>query len=53
LIVDSYFALIEPRSYRKALTPIEAIDVIKQDANKKWNEELVKEFMTLVENTLK
>jgi len=53
LIVDAYFALIEPRAYRKALTPREALDVIIQDSNKKWNPELVKAFVTFVENDLK
>ena len=53
LIVDAYFALIEPRAYRKALTPKEALEVINQDSNKKWNPDLVKEFMILVENDFK
>lgn len=53
LITDSYFALTEPRSYRQALTPQEALEVIKEDSNKKWNPSLVKEFVTLVENDLK
>lgn len=53
LITDAYFALTEPRTYRKALSPKEAIDIIKNDANKKWNPALVKEFVALVENDLK
>lgn len=53
LITDAYFALIEPRAYRKALSPQEALDVIKKDANKKWNPALVKEFTLLIENDLK
>ena len=53
LIADAYFALIEPRAYRKALTPREAMEVISKDSNKKWNPELVKHFMTWVENELK
>ncbi len=53
LIIDAYFALIEPRSYRKALAPKEAVEVIKKDANKKWNPSLVKEFVTLIENSLR
>jgi diguanylate cyclase (GGDEF)-like protein len=53
LITDAYFALIEPRAYRNALTPLEALDVINKDANKKWNPELVKHFMAIVENELK
>lgn len=50
LITDAYFALIEPRSYRSALSVEEALDVIKKDANVKWNPALVREFVALVEN---
>lgn len=53
LITDAYYALTEPRSYRNALSPLEAIEIIKKDANKKWNESLVKEFVALVESELK
>jgi diguanylate cyclase (GGDEF)-like protein len=53
LIADAYFALIEPRSYRKAMTSEEAIKVIQKDANKKWNPKLVKEFVAIVESSLK
>lgn len=50
LIADAYFALTEPRAYREALSPKEAIDIIKGDANKKWNPALVKEFVALIEH---
>lgn len=50
LIIDAYFAMIEPRSYRSALYPKEAIEVIKKDSGKKWNPALVKEFITLIEH---
>lgn len=53
LITDSYFALTEPRSYRDALTPQEAVEIIKKDANKKWNPSLVKEFVSLIESEMK
>lgn len=49
LIVDAYYALIEPRTYRAELTPRQAIEVIKNDAGKKWNSALVQEFITLVD----
>ncbi len=49
LIVDAYFALIEPRTYRAELTPKQALEVIKQDAGKKWNSALVQEFITLID----
>ncbi len=53
LILDSYFALIETRSYRDALTPLEALEKIKEDSNKKWNPLLVKKFVKLIEKSLK
>ena len=49
LIVDAYFALIEPRTYRAELTPKQAVEVIKHDAGKKWNSALVQEFITLID----
>lgn len=49
LIVDAYFALIAPRTYRAELTPKQAIEIIKQDSGKKWNAALVQEFVTLVD----
>lgn len=51
LIIDAYFAMIEPRSYRSALYPKEAIEKIKIDSGKKWNPALVKEFVTLIEHS--
>ncbi len=53
LIIDAYFALTEPRIYRKAKTPYEALDIIKEDANKKWNSTLVNEFVKLIELELR
>lgn len=53
LIIDAYFALTEPRIYRKALSPYEALDVIKEGANKKWNSTLVNEFVKLIEVELR
>lgn len=49
LIVDAYYALIEPRTYRAELTPKQAVEIIKQDAGKKWNNALVQEFVTLID----
>ena len=49
LIVDAYYALIEPRTYRAELTPKQAVELIKKDAGKKWNSALVQEFITLVD----
>ena len=49
LIVDAYYALIQPRTYRSELTPKQALELIKQDAGKKWNTALVQEFVTLID----
>ena len=48
LLIDAYFALQEPRSYRKALDKESAIEVIKGDAGKKWNPKLVEEFISIL-----
>ena len=48
LLVDSYSALLQPRSYRKALTSKEALSTIKNEAGKKWNKELVETFFDVV-----
>lgn len=53
LIIDAYFALTEPRIYRKAMSPYEALDVIKEESNKKWNSTLVNEFVKLIEVELR
>lgn len=52
LIVDSYFALTEPRTYRAELTPMQALEIIKQDSGKKWNAALVQEFITLIDHDI-
>ena len=48
LIIDSYFALMEKRPYREALSSDEAIKTIQADIDKKWNEKLANEFISLV-----
>ena len=52
LILDQYFALIEARPYRKKLSGKDALEIIKSDAGKKWNENLVKEFISLIEHDI-
>jgi len=49
LIIDAYFALIEQRPYRNALSKSEAIEVIRESIGKKWSENLVNEFIALIE----
>ncbi|MBR6099623.1 diguanylate cyclase [bacterium] len=53
LIVDAFYALTEERAYRNKMTPQEALEIIKKDSGKKWNETLVNEFVALIENELK
>ena len=48
LIIDSYFALIEKRPYRDALSSDDAIKTIQAEINKKWNAKLAEEFISLV-----
>ena len=52
LIIDEYFALIEPRPYRAKLSSRDALEIIKLDAGKKWNNTLVKEFISLIEHDI-
>ena len=49
LIVDSYFAMISYRPYRKAYTIDEAIEEIKLNANKKYSPEIVEAFVCAIE----
>lgn len=52
LIVDAYFALTEQRPYRAKLSPKEALEIIKKDAGKKWNQALVQEFVSFIDHDL-
>ena len=45
LIVDSYFAMISYRPYRKAYTIDETIEEIKANSGKKYSEEIVEAFI--------
>ena len=48
LLIDSYCALIKPRSYRSALTRTESLATIKGGAGKKWNKDLVDMFIEMM-----
>lgn len=50
LLVDSYSALIKPRSYREALTQTESLATIKGEAGKKWNRVIVDNFIEMMKN---
>jgi HD-GYP domain-containing protein (c-di-GMP phosphodiesterase class II) len=49
LIVDAYFALMENRPYRKALSQEEAVKIIESEIGEKWSEKLAKEFVATVQ----
>ena len=48
LLIDAYFALTQSRPYRVARSKDEAIEIIRLEAGKKWNEKLVEEFVGLM-----
>jgi len=50
LIIDAYFALIQPRPYRKAMSVEAALQVISDDVNKKWSKHLADEFILIIKN---
>ena len=50
LLLDAYFAMIEPRSYRKAKTKQEALNLLTEDSGKKWNPELVELFTKIMKD---
>lgn len=52
LIIDQYFALIEPRPYRNKMSSRDALEIIKADSGKKWNNNLVQEFISLIEHDI-
>ena len=48
LLIDAYYALISKRPQRRAYTHEEAIEIIKEDIGKKWDEKLVNEFIAII-----
>lgn len=50
LIIDSYFALLENRPYREAMSEKEALDLIREESNIKWSDKLTHEFISLIRN---
>ena len=48
LTIDSYFALLERRPYREAMTKEEALTLIEQEINHKWSEKLAREFIAII-----
>ena len=50
LLVDSFYAMSQDRPYRQAYTIDEIVDIIKEESGKRWNEQLVKDFIYVVKN---
>lgn len=50
LIVDSYFALMEDRPYRKAMSKQDAMKTILMDSGTKWSNALADEFAAVISN---
>ncbi|MBQ7126807.1 diguanylate cyclase [bacterium] len=50
LIVDSYFALMENRPYRKAVSKRKALNIILNGADNKWSKTLAEEFVFVIKN---
>lgn len=48
LLVDSYYALTQNRPYRVARSKSDAVEIIRLESGKKWNEKLIDEFVGLV-----
>ncbi len=52
LLVDAFYAMTQDRPYRKAYTLEQAVNIIKADAGKKWNKELIDDFIFVLKNEL-
>lgn len=50
LLVDSFYAMTQDRPYRKAYDVEKAIEIIKSEAGKRWNEELIDDFIQVVKD---
>ena len=50
LLVDAFYAMTQDRPYRKAFTLDETLEIIKDEAGKQWNKDLVNEFFNVIQN---
>lgn len=50
LLVDAFYAMAQDRPYRQAFTIDEILEIIKNEAGKRWNEKLVEDFIHVVKN---
>lgn len=49
LVTDSFYAMLSDRPYRNALTEIEAVEEIKKSAGEKYSEEIVEQFIRVLQ----
>ena len=50
LLVDAFYAMAQDRPYRHAYDVDKILKIIKDDAGKRWSEELVEDFIYVVKN---
>ncbi len=50
LLVDSFYAMLQDRPYRDAYNIDEVIEIIKNEAGKRWNKKLVEDFIYVVKH---
>lgn len=53
LLIDAYFALLSERPHRHAYSKQEALEILKNDENKKFEPNLVKKFIFMIQNEAK
>jgi len=53
LVIDAYFAMINDRPYRKALSHSDAVRTLKEGTNTTWDKEIVSIFIEIMENKQK
>lgn len=50
LLVDAFYAMTQDRPYRQAYDIDKIIEIIKSEADKRWNKKLVEDFIYVVKN---
>ena len=50
LLVDSFYAMTQDRPYRQAYSVDQVVEMIKEQAGKRWNEKLVEDFIYIIKN---
>ncbi len=50
LLVDSFYAMAQDRPYRQAYSIDEILEIIKNEAGKRWNQKLVDDFIYVIKH---